>query len=52
MSWLKEFVNDETYARVSDKMRNIYDTIHPPNLVILLDTYEPVHYDLNLGICI
>ena len=33
LSWMKEFVSDETYDNFTDKMRNVYDTIHPPNLV-------------------
>ena len=35
MEWLKSFVDEETYGKIVGKMRGVYDTIHPPNLVRL-----------------
>ena len=33
MNWLKDFMPDDAFNKMSDKMKGIYDTIHPPNLV-------------------
>lgn len=33
ISWMKEFLSDEAYNNISHRLQDVYDTIHPPNLV-------------------
>ena len=36
---MKPFLTDEAYENITDKIKNVYDTIHPPNLVWLLKLF-------------
>ncbi len=33
IEWLKDYMPEDAFNQMSDKMKNIYETIHPPNLV-------------------
>lgn len=36
ISWMKQFMDDETFERVAGKMKNIYDMISPEQTVCIL----------------
>ena len=33
IEWLKDYMPEDAFNQMSDKMKSIYETIHPPNLV-------------------
>ena len=33
LSWMKEFLPEDSYDRVYSKIKNTYDTVHSPNIV-------------------
>lgn len=37
ISWMKQFMDDETFERVAGKMKSIYDMISPEQTVCIFD---------------
>jgi len=33
ISWMKQFMSDEAFERVTNKMKDIYEIVHPQNMV-------------------
>jgi len=33
ISWMKQFMSEEAFERVANKMKDIYEIVHPQNLV-------------------
>lgn len=40
ISWMKQFMSDESFERVANQMKSIYETIHPQNMNIIKDTFS------------
>lgn len=40
ISWMKEFMSDEAFERVANKMKSMYDLVHPENVDIIKSTFS------------
>lgn len=34
MTWMKDFLPEDAYNQLTSRFNNVYDSIHPPNLVL------------------
>lgn len=34
MTWMKDFLPEDAYNQLTNRFNNVYDSIHPPNLVL------------------
>lgn len=45
MTWMKDFLPEDAYNQLTSRFNNVYDSIHPPNLV--LQGFNPILYEIS-----